>query len=42
MKPKICPECKNYMNEDDSEFWCAYCDYEEQKEITIHWKWSEE
>jgi uncharacterized Zn finger protein (UPF0148 family) len=27
MKPKLCPICKEYLNETDGEEWCSHCDY---------------
>ena len=37
MKPKLCRQCGNYMNEETDTFWCSYCDYEEQKTFKERW-----
>ena len=42
MRPKQCPECKSWMNEDEVEYWCSYCDYAETKSITPNWSWEDE
>ena len=35
MRPKQCPECKQWLSEDELTFYCDYCDYEEFKPVRV-------
>lgn len=41
-KPKVCPVCKEYLNEDKQEYWCSYCDHVEGKQISPNWSLDDE
>lgn len=38
MKPKQCPECKEYLSEDEQTYYCTECDYEEFKTRKVWWE----
>jgi ribosomal protein S27AE len=42
MKPKVCPRCKEYLSQDELEYYCTECDYTELINQIPKWFWGDD